>query len=103
MSFDDEENENGGTVIFAGSGSFSMTGRSTKPSSFDGVEENLLLGFHRIQLLQKIQVTKLVTGPVAHHFIAVTASGGAYTWGRNENGQLGVGDLQNRYVRAAHW
>ena len=95
-----EDDEESGVVLFAGSGSFSMTGRSTKPSSFDGVEENFILGFHRIKLLADVKVTRLITGPIAHHFIAVTASGGAFTWGRNEHGQLGLGDLQNRYEPA---
>ena len=93
----EEEVEEGGEVVFAGSLSHSMTGRSSKSSTFDGVEENLILSFSRVKSLMGVSVSKVFCGPLACHFLAVASDGNAWTWGRNESGQLGVGDLNNRY------
>ena len=47
-----------------------------------------------------MQVAKVFSGPVAAHFVAISADGSAYVWGRNEKGQLGTGKITNVY-RAA--
>lgn len=93
----EEEVEEGGEVVFAGSLSHSMTGRTSKGSTFDGVEEKLVLSFSRVNTLMGVSMSKVFCGPLACHFLAVASDGKAWTWGRNESGQLGVGDLNNRY------
>lgn len=42
-------------------------------------------------------VTKLAGGE--HHTIALTESGKVYCWGRNDEGECGVGDLFGKYRR----
>ena len=42
-------------------------------------------------------MTAVIAGPVAAHNVALTASGAAYVWGRNETAQLGLGNTVNRY------
>jgi hypothetical protein len=37
------------------------------------------------------KIAHIVTSPTACHSIAITTDGKAYGWGRNENGQLGLG------------
>jgi alpha-tubulin suppressor-like RCC1 family protein len=39
---------------------------------------------------------QIFTGPMACHTVCVTEDGRTFTFGRNENGQLGLGDCQNR-------
>ena len=34
-----------------------------------------------------------------HHTIALTKSGRVYVWGRNDEGECGVGDLFGKYRR----
>ena len=88
----------GGELMFAGSASHSLTGRSGKTAeSGDGVEERLLQTFSRLQPMIGIKITKIFSGPVSCHSVAVDDVGQAYIWGRNEHGQLGLGDLRNRY------
>ena len=40
--------------------------------------------------------TFCVSGPTSVHMFAVADDGGVYGWGRNEKGQLGVGDTKDR-------
>lgn len=42
-------------------------------------------------------VTQLAGGE--HHTIALTESGRVYCWGRNDEGECGVGDLFGKYRR----
>ena len=37
-------------------------------------------------------------GAAAAHCVAITEDGRAFVWGRNECGQLGLGDKENRMV-----
>jgi len=72
-----------------------FAGRSAKTSKDDGVEERLVSTFSRI--LPGVDVRLIITGPLACHSFCVTADGTCLTWGRNEDGQLGLGDESNRY------
>jgi len=94
---EEEEEQECGELVFAGSAAHSMTGRGSKSSMFDGVEERLVLSFSRIKPFVGKKIARVFCGPLACHFLAVDSSGKAYTWGRNETGQLGHGDLKNRY------
>jgi len=67
-----------------------------KTSSWDGVEERNLWSFHRLAPLVGVKVHTIITGCVANHTF-VLAENGIYCWGRNESGELGLGDTDNRY------
>ena len=47
----------------------------------------------------KVSIRAVFAGPCANHTIAIDDNAGAYLWGRNEDGQLGLGDTVNRYNR----
>ena len=85
-----ESSEKSGEVVFAGGASWSMTGRSSETKGFDGVPaDTLLLAFHRLNNMRNVPVKTVISGPMANHSITISSSGVAYSWGRNEDGQLG--------------
>jgi alpha-tubulin suppressor-like RCC1 family protein len=57
-------------------------------------EQNNLYGFARLAFPKKVAL--VFTGPTARHVVAVDDGGNAWTWGRNTNGQLGHGDVEDR-------
>lgn len=89
------------TPFSAGCAAWSMGGRSGPTRNFDGVplENNMLLGFHRLGpfVQSKTMIIHVFSGPVASHTICLDTNRTAYAWGRNEDGQLGLGDTTNRY------
>lgn len=87
----------GGEVVFAGNAAWSMVGKSNKTSDFDGVESQILWGFHRLQPLVGVKVSKVVAGPNSCTCVALAADGRCFTWGRNNHGQLGQGHQTNVY------
>lgn len=90
--------EKSGEVVFAGGASWSMIGRSSETKAFDGVPaDQMCLAFHRLNNMRNVPVQAVISGPMANHSIIIAANGTAYTWGRNEDGQLGTGDTVNRY------
>ena len=87
-----------GEVFVSGSVAHSLTGRKDAPSSGgDGVPETNLYRFAHFSFFTGKKIVRIVASSVACHYIAFDAMGGAYIWGRNERGQLGTGDLVNRY------
>lgn len=54
---------------------------------------------HILELPGKVAVSKVFSGPIASHSVAVDAQGRAYAWGWNREGQLGV-DSPNEMVYA---
>ncbi len=87
----------GGRVIVTGDCNWSMIGRKAPTAAFDGITTAGTMGFHQVDGLQEVAVRQVVSGPVACHNVAITAAGAVYVWGRNETGQLGLGDTHNRY------
>ncbi|XP_006821037.1 RCC1-like G exchanging factor-like protein [Saccoglossus kowalevskii] len=51
--------------------------------------------FGKTQYKSDVQVTKIVCG--LHHFAAVNSLGELFTWGRNDNGCLGLGHRNDQY------
>mmetsp|Transcript_1707 Transcript_1707/g.2426 ORF Transcript_1707/g.2426 Transcript_1707/m.2426 type:complete len:456 (+) Transcript_1707:157-1524(+) len=92
----DEEFE-GGELIFSGNANWSLQGRKEEGAKFDGVNQHTLWSFHRLKPLIGVKITKVFSGPIASHCVALSNNGHCYTWGRNENGQLGHGHDINVY------
>ena len=56
-----------GELVFCGSASHSMTGRSSRSKNFDGVEAQEVLEFQRLKPLLGVKILHIVTGPVSCH------------------------------------
>jgi|TARA_B110000977_G_scaffold32052_1_gene42510 alpha-tubulin suppressor-like RCC1 family protein len=52
----------------------------------------------RVSTLLGIPIVSVCGGAAAAHCVAITEDGRAFVWGRNECGQLGLGDKENRMV-----
>ena len=94
-------NQTPGVLVFAGCGAWSMAGRSGHTSKWDGrdADEHTCWGFHRIGpfVNPKKQILHVFSGCAASHTVVIDTDRRAYIWGRNEDGQLGLGDNVNRY------
>jgi alpha-tubulin suppressor-like RCC1 family protein len=69
--------------------------------AWDGVPEHDVSGFHILPGLSGVSIVKVVASSIACHYVAISSDGVAYVWGRNENGQLGTGNLNNVYLPSA--
>eukprot|EP00879_Flechtneria_rotunda_P014497 GHRR01015149.1.p1 GENE.GHRR01015149.1~~GHRR01015149.1.p1 ORF type:complete len:445 (+),score=126.49 GHRR01015149.1:103-1437(+) len=80
----DQNQWSGGIVLFAGGTDWAQLGRSgggkSKPDP------------------QDVKVAFIAAGSAAAHCIVGDINGVCYTWGRNERGQLGHGDLLQRNI-----
>lgn len=92
-----QEEDPGCELLFAGGASWSLVGRGSKPTTWDGVEDLQVHTFSRIKPIMGVPIRKVVTGSQAFHILAFTTDGKALIWGRNEDAQLGLGDCRNRY------
>ncbi|KAK9917811.1 hypothetical protein WJX75_008519 [Coccomyxa subellipsoidea] len=98
---------NGGEVLFAGGTDWSFIGRNLGGSKKKGDTEadtkraeifpNLVTPV-RLQSLLDVKVQFIAAGSASCHCIIGDVEGRCYTWGRNEKGQLGHGDLLQRNV-----
>ena len=52
----------------------------------------------RVSVLKGVPIVAVCGGPSAAHCAAIAEDGRAFVWGRNESGQLGLGDRDNRQV-----
>eukprot|EP00742_Colponemidia_sp_Colp-10_P006213 GILJ01006657.1.p1 GENE.GILJ01006657.1~~GILJ01006657.1.p1 ORF type:complete len:549 (+),score=94.03 GILJ01006657.1:41-1687(+) len=86
-----------GQVVCCGASSWGLVGRKDPPKQWDGVPERNLWAVHRVKALSDVPIKHIFSGPVAAHSVAIALDGTAYVWGRNETGQLGLGDTRNRY------
>tara|TARA_B110000208_G_C11777764_1_gene432702 strand:+ start:110 stop:997 length:888 start_codon:yes stop_codon:yes gene_type:complete len=92
--------EQGGELVYAGTGSWSTAGRTSKAGATagkDGVEAENLMGFVTFGALTGVRITTIVTGCVSSHIVALAADGRSFIWGRNEQSQLGMGHHTNVY------
>ncbi|KAG8465973.1 hypothetical protein KFE25_005543 [Diacronema lutheri] len=78
----------GGKLLVAGSAAWEDVGKRTL-----SLEDTLVLpSFHA--MLPGLTIALVITGPSASHALALTATGDCYVWGRNSNGQLGLGHTE---------
>lgn len=84
-----------GHVMFAGASDWDAIGR--KSSQVLPRSDNTKWKPVRLAGLKNVNVKSVHSGPFACHTIAVSKDGQCYGWGRNEKGQLGLGNSKDRY------
>eukprot|EP00252_Welwitschia_mirabilis_P014452 TRINITY_DN3175_c0_g1_i1.p1 TRINITY_DN3175_c0_g1~~TRINITY_DN3175_c0_g1_i1.p1 ORF type:complete len:542 (+),score=116.28 TRINITY_DN3175_c0_g1_i1:427-2052(+) len=82
--------EEGGELLFCGGTAWDVIGRKGVP-----IEGNLASPT-RICNLIGVNIRFVAAGCASNHCIALDVDGRCYTWGRNDRGQLGHGDLLQR-------
>lgn len=88
-----DEAPESGELLFFGSSSWETVG---KKSGAGDAGATYLSTPCRLAPLVGVPIVFVAGGSAACHCIALDASGRTYTWGRNEKGQLGHGDLFTR-------
>ncbi|XP_010533651.1 PREDICTED: protein RCC2 homolog [Tarenaya hassleriana] len=86
----DENSSGGGELLFCGGTSWDNIGR--KKGQFEGN----LVSPTRLRPLVGVNIRFVASGSVSCHCVALDVEGRCYTWGRNEKGQLGHGDMIQR-------
>eukprot|EP01018_Ginkgo_biloba_P019992 Gb_16498 [translate_table: standard] len=81
----------GGELLFCGATLWEAIGR--KQADFSTTN---LISPTRLRPLMGIGICFVAAGCVSNHCVALDVDGRCYTWGRNEKGQLGHGDLIQR-------
>lgn len=79
-----------GQLLYAGTTDWDNVGKKTTEAGSG------LWAFHR--LLVGVKIKMVAGGSCSVHSLCVDVSGALYAWGRNDAGQLGVGDLNSRAV-----
>lgn len=84
-------------MLFAGATNWATIGRTTTKKKLSHEDESPdLVEPHRLKALTGVKIRFVASGPAACHCLALDVNGLCYTWGRNEKGQLGHGDLVDR-------
>uniref|UniRef100_A0A131YPH6 Protein RCC2-like protein n=1 Tax=Rhipicephalus appendiculatus TaxID=34631 RepID=A0A131YPH6_RHIAP len=84
-----------GTLLFSGGTNWDTIGRRPKDKQKAGAsQERNLWGPHRLAWPHRVKA--VFSGCSACHTVLLTEQGQAYTWGRNDKGQLGQCDLKRR-------
>lgn len=91
----------GGEILFCGATDWNLVGRHTKKTEGNEKQERALkfpqlLGPHRLAALKDVSITRIAAGSASCFCVALDIEGQCYTWGRNEGGQLGHGDVKMR-------
>ncbi|PSN33959.1 Protein RCC2 [Blattella germanica] len=87
-----------GMLLMCGSTNWDLTGRKNVPKGTKGGNGRNLWSPHRFSPLNGVRVRLVASGSNSVHSIIVTEDGQAMSFGRNEKGQLGVGDTKRRDV-----
>ncbi|MCL7037136.1 hypothetical protein MKW94_025705 [Papaver nudicaule] len=84
-----EDLEKGGELLFCGGTNWDTLGRK-------GPTDGNLISPTRLRPLIGVNIRFVAAGCVSWHCVALDVEGRVYTWGRNEKGQLGHGDMLQR-------
>ncbi|KAM8927073.1 protein RCC2 [Pelodytes ibericus] len=85
-----------GQLLVFGATNWDLIGRKEVPkgqAAYRNLGQNLW-GPHKYGCMSDIRVRTVASGPCAAHSLLITTEGKLWSWGRNEKGQLGHGDLK---------
>ncbi|XP_075696677.1 protein RCC2 [Rhinoderma darwinii] len=85
-----------GQLLIFGATNWDLIGRKEVPKpqvAYRHLGQNLW-GPHRYGCLTGVKVRTVASGPCSAHSILITTEGKVWSWGRNEKGQLGHGDIK---------
>lgn len=86
-----------GHILFSGATNWDLIGRKEVPKSVkQDVGGPTLWGPHRWEGLEDVKIRSVISSCTASHCVAISIEGKVYVWGRNDKGQLGVGDCERR-------
>ncbi|CAL5418414.1 unnamed protein product [Camellia sinensis] len=88
---EEEEAVKGGELLFCG---------ATRRSAGGGRNVGNFVSLTRLRPLVGVNIRLVVSGCASFHCVALDVEGRCYTWGRNEKGQLGHGDIMQRDMPA---
>jgi len=83
-----------GELLFSGATDWKEVGRKTNELSKSA---NTQWSPVRLAALKDVPIVDVGVGSNSTFCMAITEDGKVYSWGRNENGQLGHGDTKDRY------
>lgn len=87
-----------GELLFCGATNWDMVGRKSLPKGVKNVGGPNLWGPHRISSFKDVKVRTVASGCCSAHCAAITKEGKLYSWGRNETGQLGLGNTDRQDI-----
>ncbi|CAK9871870.1 unnamed protein product [Sphagnum jensenii] len=87
----EDEEPKAGELLFCGGSNWEAIGKKQT----DGGARGIFLPT-RLAALQGIDIAFVASGSASCHCIALDVNGRCFTWGRNEKGQLGLGDFSTR-------
>ena len=85
----------GGTLLFAGATDWKFVGRKTGELSKSA---NTQWSPTRLAALKDVKIVAVSKNCASPNCFAVDEEGQVWAWGRNEAGQLGLGDSEDRFV-----
>jgi len=88
-----KQSQPSGILLFSGATDYKLIGRDTGALS---KSPNTVWKPVRLQALVDVKIVAISSSPVSAHMFAVSDVGQVYGWGRNEKGQLGLGDMKDR-------
>lgn len=80
-----------GEILICGAMNWDMAGRNKVPAGMKSKGGPNLWRPHRIADMADIKIRTIVSGCTSAHSVLISTEGKAYTFGRNEKGQLGQG------------
>jgi alpha-tubulin suppressor-like RCC1 family protein len=86
-----------GALVIFGATNYAEMGKKVG-LALDSDELPNLQSPHRLVGLGRVRLAFVATGCNSAHVIAVGSNGEVYAWGRNDGGQLGLGDLTLRHA-----
>ncbi|BFZ23016.1 hypothetical protein BsWGS_26055 [Bradybaena similaris] len=85
-----------GEVLFCGATNWDLVGRKALPKGMKNLGGPNLWGPNRVEGLKGIKMRTVASGCNAAHCVAITNEGKVFVWGRNEKGQLGLGNTDRQ-------